>query len=318
MDFSPLIEKLSYDPRCSWVINDSQVYFNKQNLSLGEQFKVLVYSPFTRHDDLDLIVSAVKDSKKIGTESTHEKVLRKSLEHVKDPYQSTIISTKDELQTGSYLAQVLPSWVDPEKEPDSIWAQHSFDVFEPDLYSERFENLFGEVWDKPIYLDKLEPEQAEEILIGLPNDDFLSILPESTVLNNRTICHLVGPIITAFMTSAMGPLPFQVDYRADVKTEDLPHIDLIKLIWLFNVLSPVWADMMFFSSRNIVSSYVQDYGLSVYIETQDTNFYPTSLEIKEKVETSPLFRIVNRNITKDLDCYLSLEPPHKAMLEVKA
>lgn len=211
---------------------------------------------------------------------------------------------------------MLPREVNPEKESDSILAKHSFEVFEPNVYSERLENLFGEVWDEPIYLDNLEPDQAEELLLGLPIDDLLSILPENTALDNRTICHLFGPIITAFMTSAMGPLPFQVDHRVDVDEQKLPHIDLIKLIWLLNVLAPVWADMMFFSSRNIVSVYVRDDDMSIYIEARDTSLYPASLDIKETSEVPSLFRIVNENIKKDLDCRLSLYPPHKASIQI--
>jgi hypothetical protein len=62
MNLSEAIEKLSYDPRFSWVINDPQAYFNKHTLALGEQLKVLVDFPPWEYHPLELIIWSAEEN----------------------------------------------------------------------------------------------------------------------------------------------------------------------------------------------------------------------------------------------------------------
>jgi hypothetical protein len=316
MDLSGAVERLSYDPRFSWVNNDPLVYFNKHTLARGEEFKVLVRYPRWWYGSPYLSIS---------TEEAEEgQILTKELsplgfstpgKNYYPYYYGTVVNTTDELHVGSYVAQVLVPG--PEPRISRVGAKHSFQIWEPGVYTERLQQMMGEAWDEPVYLDHLEREGAEDLLLSLPTDEFLSFLPESTPFNNRTLCHLLGPLATTFMQSAMGPLPFPVDYRVFVDEERLPHIDLLKTIWLLNAVAPAWADMMFFSGACIVWTTVIDRGMSLGIEAAFPDVGRRHSERQEQTEFPPLLRTVLSNIRDEMDCDIRWEPPGAAWIVVR-
>lgn len=319
MKLSGAIEMMTYDPRFSWVSNTPLAYFNKHTLAVGEQFKVLVRYPQWWHGPPYLSIST--------TEANGEHILTKELTpatfighselipgHFFSDYYGTVVNTTDELRTGSYVAQVLVPGRG--REISRVGVKHLFEVHETDFYTARLQEMMGEAWDEPVYLDNLERAATEDLLLSLPTDDFFSFLPESTVLDNRTICHLLGPLVTTFMHSAIGPLPFPVDYRVSVDENRLPHIDLIKLIWLLNAVAPAWADMMFFSGACIVWSRVDDKGMSVGIQGYP-DLFQRLFEAQEPVEFPPLLTTVSNNIRYEIDCDIRLNLPYEALIAVR-
>jgi hypothetical protein len=197
-----------------------------------------------------------------------------------------------------------------------IGAKHSFEVHEPHFYTARLQEMMGDAWDEPVYIDNLESEGTEDFLLSLPADEFLSFLPESTVLDNRTLCHLLGPLVTIFMQYAMGPLPFPVDYRVWVDENRLPHIDLVKLIWLLNAIAPAWADMMFFSGACIVWSRVDDQSMSLGIQGYP-DLFQRHFETQEQGEFPPLLRTVSNNIRNEMNHDIRLNLPYEALIAVR-
>lgn len=319
MNLSGAIEMMSYDPRFSWVNNTPLAYFNKHTLAVGEQLKVLVRYPQWWYGPPYLSIStAGANGEQILTKELtpatfmgHSKVIPG---HFYSDYYGTVVNTTDELRRGPYVAQVLVPGRD--REISLVGTKHLFEVYEPDFYTERLQEMMGDVWDEPVYLDNLEREGTEDLLLSLPADEFLSFLPESTVLDNRTICHLFGPLVTAFMQSAMGPLPFPVDYRVYVDDNRLPHIDLIKLIWLLNAVAPAWADMMFFSGACIVWSRVDDQGMAVGIQGYP-DLFQRRFETPEQGKFPPLLTTVTNNIRNEIDCDIRLILPYEALVAIR-
>lgn len=318
MNLSGTIEMMSYDPRFSWVNNTPLAYFNKHTLAVGERFKVLVRYPQWWYGPPYLSISTAG--------ANGEQILTKELTpatffghsefipgHFYSDYYGTVVNTTDELRTGSYVAQVLVPGRD--RKISLVGTRHSFEVHEPDFYTERLQEMMGDDWDEPLYLDNLEREGMEDLLLSLPTDEFLSCLPDSTVLDNRTICYLLGPLVTTFMQSAMGPLPFPVDYRVSVDENRLPHIDLVKLIWLLNAIAPAWADMMFFSGACIVWSRVGDQSMSLGIQGYP-DLFQRRFETQE-VELPPLLTTVTTNIRNEMNYDLRLNLPYEALIAIR-
>lgn len=314
MDLSDAVERLSYDPRFSWVSNDPLAYFNKHSLAVGEPFKVLVRYPQAWHGPPYVSISSANGERVLTKELIPLRPLQSGRSYY-PYYHGTIVNTTDELRTGSYTAQVLLAGRD--REFSFLGAKHSFEVHEPDFYTQRLQQMMGETWDEPVYLDKLEPEETENLLLSLPTDEFLSFLPESSVVDNTAICHLLGPLVTTFMQSVMGPLPFLVDYRVVVDQKRLPHIDLIKFIWLLNAVAPAWADMMFFSGACIVLTRVDDQSMYLGIARNLPDVFDTHYETQEQVRFSPLLTTVMDNIRNELNCDIHWTPPHIAWIEVR-
>lgn len=319
MNLSGAIEMMTYDPRFSWVSNTPLAYFNKHTLAVGEQFKVLVRYPQWWYGPPYLSISTAGEN--------GEQVLTKELTpsafvghsqsvpgHFYSDYYGTVVNTTDELRSGPYVAQVLVPGRD--RTISLVGTKHSFEVYEPDFYTERLQEMMGDAWDEPVYLDNLEREETEDLLLSLPTDEFLSFLPESIVLDNRTICHLLGPIVTTFMQSAMGPLPFPVDYRVSVDENRLPHIDLNKLIWVLNAIAPAWADMMFFSGACIVWSSVDDQGMSVGIQGYP-DLFQRHFETQAQAEFPPLLATVSNNIRNEMNYDIRLNPPYEALIAIR-
>src|ERR1700754_47702 len=319
MDLSGAIEMMSYDPRFSWVSNTPLAYFNKHTLAVGEQFKVLICYPQWWYGPpyLSISTAGANGEQILTKELTPTTFSRSRLipGHYNSTYYGAVVNTTDELQIGSYVAQALvPA---REREISRVGARHSFQVHEPDFYTARLQDMMGDTWDEPVYLDNLQQEESEDLLSCLPTDEFLSFLPESTVLDNRTICHLLGPLVTTFMQYAMGPLPFSIDYRVWVDEARLPHIDLVKLIWLLNAIAPAWADMMFFSGACIVGSRVDDQSVFLGIESNFPNVFEERFGTPEQVELPPLLTTVSNNIRNELNCDITMLRPHRARIEIR-
>lgn len=319
MNLSTVIEMMTYDPRFSWVSNTPLAYFNKHTLAVGEQFKVLVRYPQWWYGPPYLSIStAGANGEQILTKELTPSAFVGNSQSIPGHFYSdcygTVVNTTDELRSGPYVAQVLVPGRG--REIRLVGTKHLFEVHEPDFYTERLQEMMGDVWDEPVYLDNLEREGTEDLLLSLPTDEFLSFLPDSTVLDNRTICHLLGPLVTTFMQSAMGPLPFPVDYRVSVDENRLPHIDLVKLIWLLNAIAPAWADMMFFSGACIVWSTVDDRSMSLGIQGYP-DLFQRRFETQEQVEFPPLLTTVSNNIRNEMNYDMRLNLPYEALLAIK-
>jgi hypothetical protein len=316
MELSEAIEMMGYDPRFSWVSNGPLVYFNKHTLAAGEQFKVLVRYPQWWYGSPYLSIStAGPNGEQIVTKELTHATFRDHSRVIpaNSSYYGTVVNTTDELQIGAYVAHVrIP-------ELGRVGAEHSFEVYEPDFYTARLQEMMGDAWDDPVYLDDLERGEAEGLLLSLPTDEFLSFLPEGLVLDNRTICQLLGPLATTFMQGAMGPLPFSVDYRVAVDETRLPHIDLVKSIWLLNAIAPAWADMMFFSGACIVGSSVEDRSIYLGIESYlpDLFYQRFKTQEEEAEKLPPLVTTVTSNIRHQLDCEIRWASPFRAWIEIR-
>jgi hypothetical protein len=307
-------------------IESSAVYFNKALLCQGESLKVVVSSwhEFANHKILfklktfegELLVDLPTDAITMKRRSDAS-------------YLIEINTDFNGLGPGFYLAQLYLIPRNPEEvaEPleEYLLRQQTFEVLNFDDYTIYLNELFGDEWDDPIYLDSENIEELNSLFESwninpISSSDLTSFATEHTRATStssgvvstpreewRTALEaVVLERVLAVTDAAMRfetSLPFHVYKRVEMKGE-LPHVDLTRYFWLLAVLGPTWTDVFFFSQTTILDIKVSDGAISMFLR-------PASYksEVAEKPRIMPLgepflFEVVRKVIGRGLDCEL--------------
>lgn len=300
-------QSLIYSPLCSWVYSYPRIYFNRDLLAEGEPFKIIAYTPdYSQQQsaafDSDLLLNIYSLSKNgEAKDLVHEGI---SLKRLNQSHHALAISTglEETLTLGPYVAQIVSTRY------SEIIGVHRFYVATRDEYQQIWKYTFGEQWDKPIYWDQMERGQGEELLQGLRVDRLLEVLPNDFEWNARSIYQFLGHLITTFMSSGHGSLPFEVVCEPKQRLEEIPHVDLTKLIWLLNVIGPVLTDTFFLSARNRISVSTDSSGvyIDIYEERPAANYKWSEITIRKEetdIDNSQpaLFDVIKETVGSDLD-----------------
>lgn len=214
-------DSLVYHHDCSWVVEQSKVYFNRDLLCEGEPLKVIWREPLhsrTDHKrDFLLRVFNLDDEGERANKVLEDRLVLDSWW----PGFIQIVGTGKEelLKEGAYIAQVFRT-EGGSGEGGAIYQEHQFQVINRDEYWEQWRDLFGEEWDDPIFWDEMDGIQregiaskdtsgqkekivsrresalGEELMRGLPVQDILAVLPEDVVWDAETILQLLGPSLS--------------------------------------------------------------------------------------------------------------------------
>ena len=313
-------QSLICTPLCSWVYAFPRIYFNKDVLAQGERFKILAYTPVSvQQADGDLFINISKLNQ--NGELTSRVFSGVDLKRISRTRCALAVNTgrQELLEEGPYIAQVVS------RRQEELWGEHRFYVAHLDEYRKIWKYTFGDEWDKPIYWDHMEKGQGEELLRGLSLKSLLSVLPKDFEWGPRSISQFLGHLVTAFMADGHRGLPFGVMCESKPSVEQLPHVDLTKLIWLLNATGPVLRDIFFLSGGNRISIRTSRSG--VYIDISEefpaTKYQWAELSIGNKNdqsdETQPaFFDVIRETVGQEFNYKLYCESSHHVHLGVFA
>jgi hypothetical protein len=326
-----------------------RVYFNKPALCKGEAFKVVVTTE-PRYNSRQFVLRLFS-----LTENGIERLLTESALMGSSGEDGERISFFQDVETadinfaaGDYTARVyapIPELRDQGLEPFLI-GEHSFRVIEYDNYIFRLQEMCGDDWDEPVYLDTTEIDQLNHLFIGWMleplSDEELSrrerirafkgedMSPGFLSTMSRTEQHMwltssmrldsyAGDVmerIEQMLRRAMGEtrnsqLPFLVGANS-LEVSGLPHVDLTKLFWIINALGSTLADLMFFCKGVIFSITTKHDTISLDLRPSD-DIAPV-LPSKEP----PIFQVVREAVLGSLNFDLIYDESNGVNLSIKA
>jgi hypothetical protein len=216
------------------------ICFNQKLICEGESLKGRVVVKNTRVREQPAIVIHPFDEKSSETFEMHIRIRdREDFVGVRG------WEFKGLLKQGSYRLEVRLPLTRRDGSYETL-ARHEFIVLPKSEYAAIWSQLFGESWDEPLYWDRLAPTRLVELLkaIGI---DFL--LPDSLarLSSFAKTTDFLGRLVVALMAGETHFLPFKLRTET-IGTARIPHLDLIKLVWLLNVLMPFWTDYAFSAS----------------------------------------------------------------------
>ncbi len=227
------MDEIIYDPRVSWQIASPADCVNSEVLAKGELFKAVVDVPDAKRHDAKIEV--------FGENEGLEYILDKT----SNPSRYAQIVDTNKLPNGHYQARVLLD--------DDLIGEHRFIVLRPKDYDAYWHRLFGDAWDKPVYLDTAEPPEMDNMVSSLNKQLGELINIYSSDVDRMVLCQLLGPITAASMVEDMEQLPFAIKFENGSMPTKFPHIDLTKFLWVIKALAPSFADKAFFSSDTVIS-----------------------------------------------------------------
>jgi hypothetical protein len=242
-------------------------------------------------------------------------------------FSSYLVEVKletDAVDAGPYVAQIylVPSSFKEKTAiiDDYLLEERWLQVLAFDNYAAHFNELFGDAWDDPVYLDTQNIKELNDFFRGWHVDPIskpeleqfeLGDPKRAAPVKRRATYSLHDALsfqsavlerVLSLNKSAMRfetLLPFRLD--ADINlTFYLPHIDLTKYFWLLNVLGSTWTDLFFFCRTLTLELYALDDSISLSLKSGDKE---TTMPLDEP----PLFQIVRNSIGSGLNYELTYD-----------
>lgn len=231
-----------------------QMFFNKTILCAGEYVKVRTFAQ--RRGVTPASIEAELSIFRAEGNDRGEEIYRTSLRSQGDEEEqfSARFQIQDMLKAGPYIARLAYLTANQggaergeRGDVEETIREHHFYVLEAEEYDNYWRGLFGGEWDDPIYLDTVNPYQADYLLNGLPLEDLWGSLQAPLTLNARNLYYLLGPITTTLIAANMSYTPLLLmTNRTQPLSGPVPSVDLTKLIWHLNALASVISDWAFF------------------------------------------------------------------------